>query len=341
MGFWLDLAGFSARALILALAVGGVLVAALLAARRGRGEPAPTVEIVDLNERYEDMERRAAEAALDRKAFRLWTKARKAARKAGRAAELDGARDDGAPDAGPGSEILQGRPRLLTLDVSGDPRGGGLETLGLRVSAALALARPGVDEIVARIESPGGAVTAYGAAASELLRVRAAGVRLVACVDQVAASGGYMLAVCADRIVAAPFAVVGSIGVVAPAPNLNRLLKRFDVDYEELTAGAYKRPLSLLGPNTEEGKRHFVEKLEATHDAFKAFVKRQRPAMDMERVANGDFWYGEEALALGLIDGLSTAEDYLYARRNEARLLAITAKRREKGLRAVLKRLGA
>ena len=148
--------------------------------------------------------------------------------------------------------------------------------------------------------------------------------QLTICVDQVAASGGYMMACVADRILAAPFAIVGSIGVVVQAPNLSKLLKKNDIDYEEITAGEYKRTISLFGEVTPAGREHFKEKLDAIHGAFKRFVALNRPKVDVDRLGNGDIWLASEALALGLVDELSTADDYLFRMRKSARLYEVS-----------------
>ena len=168
-----------------------------------------------------------------------------------------------------------------------------------------------------RIESPGGTVTGYGLAAAEILRLRQHKIKVTASVDQVAASGGYMMACAADRIVAAPFAVVGSIGVVAPVPNLHRLLKKNEIEFEEMTAGEFKRTVSVLGEITPEGREHFRGKLDATHEAFKAHVQECRPNMDMAKVANGDHWLAREAIGLGLVDELMTGDELLFRARDE------------------------
>lgn len=158
---------------------------------------------------------------------------------------------------------------------------------------------------------PEGWFTPTGLAASQLERIRKHGVPLTICVDKVAASGGYMMGCIADRLLAAPFALVGSIGVVAQLPNFHRLLKKHEVDYEVFTAGEYKRTLTLFGENTDHGRKKFVEELEDTHTLFKEFVAEYRPALNLEEVATGEVWFGKRALSKGLIDGITTSDDYL------------------------------
>jgi serine protease SohB len=198
----------------------------------------------------------------------------------------------------------------------------GVASLREEINAITAVARP-EDEVVVRLESPGGAVPHYGLAAAQLARLREKKVKLTVCVDRVAASGGYMMACVADHIVAAPFAIVGSIGVVAQVPNLNRLLKKHDVDFEEMTAGEYKRTVSLFGEITEKGRQKFGEQLEETHTLFKDFVKMQRPSLDIAAVATGEYWLAKRGLELGLVDQLSTSDDYLLSRVGDAHLYQV------------------
>ena len=174
-----------------------------------------------------------------------------------------------------------------------------------------------------RLQSSGGTVTGYGLAAAEVSRLRDRKIKVTVSVDQVAASGGYMMACAGDKIVAAPFALIGSIGVVAQAPNLHRLLKKNDIDFEELTAGEFKRSISVLGEITPAGREHFLGKIEDIHTAFKNFVAERRPAADIAKVANGDVWLASEAVSLGLVDALSTGEDLIFRLKDEARLFEV------------------
>lgn len=202
------------------------------------------------------------------------------------------------------------KKKVYVLNFDGDINASQTENLREEITALLQTATA-QDEVVCKVESPGGVVHGYGLAASQLLRIRERGIPLTVCVDKVAASGGYMMACVANRIIAAPFAIVGSIGVVAQVPNLNRLLKKHDVDYKEYTAGEYKRTVSLLGEITPKGEEHFMERLQDTHVLFKSFVHQFRPQVDLSKVATGDYWFGEEAKLLGLVDELKTSDDYL------------------------------
>lgn len=201
--------------------------------------------------------------------------------------------------------------KIFVLDFKGDIQASAADTIREEITLILATAKAGHDRVVVRLESPGGMVHGYGLAAAQLVRLRDAGFNLTICVDKVAASGGYMMACIANEIISAPFAVVGSIGVVAQVPNFNRLLKQHNVDFEMYTAGQYKRTVTMFGENTPEGKAKFEEELQQTHALFKHFVERYRPSLNVEQVATGEHWYGEDARALNLVDKLQTSDEYL------------------------------
>ncbi|MDA9256459.1 protease SohB [Pseudomonadales bacterium] len=202
------------------------------------------------------------------------------------------------------------KDRTFVIHFDGDTAASGVDFLSVEISAVLTMAGAN-DEVVICLESPGGMVHSYGLAASQMMRIRNKGIPLTAIVDRVAASGGYLMAAVANKILAAPFAVIGSIGVVAQIPNLHRLLKKNDVDVEVLTAGKYKRTLTLLGENTDEGREKFREELEDVHALFQEFVAENRPELDIKAVATGEAWYGKRALELNLVDGLATSDEYL------------------------------
>ncbi|MGJ7456980.1 protease SohB [Halomonas sp. RA08-2] len=228
------------------------------------------------------------------------------------------------------------KPIAWVIDFHGDIRASATGRLAEEVSALIEAADNG-DEVIVRLESAGGLVHAYGLAAAELDRLREAGLRTTVCVDKVAASGGYLMACGADQLRAAPLAVVGSIGVVAQVPNVHRLLKRHDIDVEVLTAGRYKRTLTVFGENSEEGREKFVDELEGVHELFKRHVAERRPALDIEAVATGETWYGRDALEQGLVDALGTSEAYLVERMKDARVIRLRLEPR----RRLADRLGA
>jgi serine protease SohB len=208
-------------------------------------------------------------------------------------------------------EKQQAEPiNAYSIRFKGDIQASQVTYLRQEVTAILSVAKPG-EEVIISIESPGGAVSGYGLAASQLIRLKDAGLKLTACVDQVAASGGYMMACVADRIIAAPFSIVGSIGVLSQVPNIHRLLKRFDVDVDVLTAGKHKASMTLMGENTEEGKQKHIEDLSAIHDRFKALVGFHRKELNIEEVSEGDFWLAEDAIELKLVDEIQTSDSYI------------------------------
>lgn len=315
-GLLADYGLFLAKTLTVLAAV--LLVIAAVVAARARLRPGEEghIEVRKLNERFDAMRDALRAASLEPRELRRRLKEEQKAGKARRKA----ARDPAAAAK---------RRRVFVLAFHGDLRAHAVEALREEVSALLCQAGEG-DSVVLRLESGGGLVHAYGLAAAQLARIRDRGIPLTACVDKVAASGGYLMACVADRIVAAPFALLGSIGVVAQIPNFHRLLRRNDVDFELLTAGEYKRTLTVFGRNTEAGRQKFVAELEETHALFKHYVQRYRPALDVERVATGEAWFGQRALELGLVDALGTSDTLLQEAAADADLLEIRYVERKK-----------
>lgn len=166
-------------------------------------------------------------------------------------------------------------------------------------------------------------VHGYGLASSQLDRLRDANIKLTVSVDKVAASGGYMMACIGEKIIAAPFAIVGSIGVVAQLPNFSKLLKKNDIEFEQLTAGEYKRTLTMFGENSDKAREKFQLELEETHVLFKDFIHEHRAELDLEKVATGEHWFGKQALELGLIDAIQTSDDYVTQACKHREVLAI------------------
>ena len=220
------------------------------------------------------------------------------------------------------------QPRVFVLDFDGDIKASDTDPLRRSITAVLSVADPERDEVVVRLESGGGLVHSYGLAAAQLDRIRSKGVPLTACVDKVAASGGYMMACVADRIIASPFAILGSIGVVAQLPNFHRFLKKNDVDFEVLTAGEHKRTMTVFGENTDKGLQKFLEDLEDTHVLFKEYVGERRPAVDISAVANGDIWFGKRALDVQLIDEIKTSDEYLIEACDRADVVSVAYQRK-------------
>ena len=202
------------------------------------------------------------------------------------------------------------KPKAFILDFIGDIKASAVPSLREEVTAILDIAKRN-DQIVLRLDNHGGVVHEHGLAASQLARIRQKKIHLTVVVDKVAASGGYLMASVANKIYAAPFAILGSIGVIAQLPNFNRLLDNYGVDFEQITAGQYKRNVTMFGKNTDEDREKLKDQLEEIHELFKSSVNEYRPQLDLERVATGEHWYGSKALELGLIDEIKTSDELL------------------------------
>lgn len=283
---------------VVAIAVIVMLIVNAAQRKRQRGE----LRVTNLSEQYKEMKDDLATALMDGHQQKLWHKAQKKKQKLEAKAAKAKAKQ--------GGNAATEKPRAWVLDFKGSMDAHEVSALREEVTAVLAAFKP-QDQVVVRLESPGGVVHGYGLAASQLQRLRDKQIPLTVTVDKVAASGGYMMACVADKIVSAPFAIVGSIGVVAQIPNFNRFLKGKDIDIELHTAGQYKRTLTLLGENTEEGRQKFREDLNETHHLFKHFVQQMRPVLDIEQVATGEHWYGQQALEKGLVDEINTSDDVI------------------------------
>lgn len=301
---------FLAKTITLVVAILVVVGFVIASAQRGGGREKGRIVVTRLNERYEDMQHILREAVLDEKDLKETEKKKKKEEKAEKKRKKSNS----------GTE--ERKPRLYVLDFDGDIKASATEDLREAITAVLSLAES-KDEVVVRLESPGGMVHSYGLAASQLARITQHQIPLTVCVDMVAASGGYMMACVANKIIAAPFAVIGSIGVVAQLPNFHKVLKKHDVDYEIFTAGEYKRTVTMLGENTDKGRRKFIEDLEDTHVLFKDFIREHRPAVDVETVATGEIWFGKRALERNLVDAIATSDEYLTSRLGQADILTV------------------
>lgn len=221
------------------------------------------------------------------------------------------------------SDTDESKPRMFVLDFDGDVHASDVEGLRRCITAVLSSATK-KDEVFLRLESPGGEVHSYGLAAAQLRRLKEADIKLTVGVDKVAASGGYMMACQADEIIASPFALLGSIGVVAQMPNINRLLKKNDVDIELHTAGKYKRTLTMLGENTDEAREKFQQEIEDIHVLFKDWVSDARPVLDIEKVATGEAWFGIRALENKLVDQLKTTDSFLVSAKSNYDIYSVS-----------------
>lgn len=314
MEFLTDYGLFLAKIVTLVVAVVIVISVILSAAHKNKaGDDEGELRVKRLNERYRKLRETLESRLLEASERKSWLKALKKEKKA----------EKKARKASSETQTDTNRPRVFVLDFDGDIKASDTDGLRRSITAVLAVAEPGRDEVVVRLESGGGLVHSYGLAAAQLDRIRDKGVALTACVDKVAASGGYMMACVADRIVASPFAILGSIGVVAQLPNFHRFLKNKDVDFEVLTAGEHKRTLTLFGENTEKGRQKFLADLEDTHGLFKDYVSERRPSLDVQAVATGDIWFGRRALEVNLIDEIRTSDDYLIEACDRADVVSI------------------
>ncbi|TBR44986.1 protease SohB [Marinomonas agarivorans] len=294
MEFLIEYAGF----LLKLVTVSIIVVLSLAGIFSGKGkEKKGELKVVKLNEEYDKLKEQLQTQLIDKKVLKQQKKEQAKKRKQEAKAKKKNADETD-------------KKRLFVLDFTGDINASATENLRREVTALLTVAKSD-DEVVLRLESGGGVVHGYGLAASQLQRIKDAGLSLTICVDKIAASGGYMMACVADKVIAAPFAILGSIGVVAQMPNIHRLLDKNLVDIELHTAGKYKRTLTMLGENTEEGREKFKQDLEDTHVLFKDFVGKARPIVDIETVATGEYWFGTKALEKKLVDEISTSDAYL------------------------------
>ncbi|SEL39775.1 serine protease SohB [Atopomonas hussainii] len=297
----IEYAGFLAKTVTVVIAI--IVVLSMAAALRMRGREQGSLQVSKLNDFYDDLRDELKEQVVDKAELKAERKAEAKAEKARKKAAKKG-------------EVDEVKSRTYVLDFDGDIKASAVDQLRHEVSAVLSLARS-EDEIVLRLESPGGMVHGYGLAASQLARIRSAGVPLTICVDKVAASGGYMMACLGQRILAAPFAMIGSIGVVAQVPNLHRLLKKHDIDYDVFTAGEFKRTVTVFGENNDKGKEKFQQDLEDTHEQFKSFISQYRPQVKIDQVATGEVWLGQVAVSQQLVDEVMTSDEYLTRRAKE------------------------
>lgn len=284
---------FAAKAMTLVIAVLVLLAGILSLSKKGKAK----LDIQSLNEHYDEIKQLMSQEIKGSKIKNTLSRKEK--------------------------KLKQERPSLFVMDFNGDIKASQVDQLREEITAILSVAKEG-DEILVRLESPGGAVNGYGLAASQLQRVRDKNIPLAVCIDKIAASGGYLISCVANQIIAAPFAIIGSIGVVAQLPNFHRWLKKHDVDVELITAGEYKRTLTLLGENTEKGRKKFQEDIEIIHQAFRNYVFQHRHEIDIEKVSTGEHWLALDAFNLKLVDTLQTSDDYLIEKMDHFNIFKIS-----------------
>ncbi len=283
-----------------------ILVAGIIAiSSKGKQQSKNKITIKKLNKKYKQLRKTMQSAILDKKTLKQTVK-------------KDKKQQDKSKE----------QRNIYVINFDGDMRASAGTALREIVSAILTVATV-KDEVVINIDSAGGLVHNYGLCASQLKRLRDRNIPLTATVDKVAASGGYMMACVANHIIAAPFAIVGSIGVLAQIPNFHRFLKNHKIDFEQMTAGEYKRTLTMFGENTSKGKQKMQEELEEMHLLFKNFISENRSKVNIDNVATGEYWYGIKAFELNLIDEINTSDDYLLTASEQANIYELNYKQKK------------
>lgn len=286
--FFAEYGLFLLKALTIVIAIVVVIGVAASTGRKGNQDH---LEVENLNKRFHSLAGALREGVLSKSERKQLAKKEKKQEKAA-------------------SKAPSTKPRSFVIDFKGDLKATAVASLREEVSAVLEVAGKD-DEVIVRLENHGGVVHEHGLAASQLARIRDREIPLVVCVDKVAASGGYLMACVASKIYAAPFAILGSIGVLAQIPNFHRMLDSHGVEFEQVTAGKYKRTVTMFGQNTDEDRAKLKQELEDVHTLFKAAVHKFRPQLDLETVATGEHWYGAQALELDLADELKTSDELL------------------------------
>jgi len=294
---------FFAKTLTVVVALLVAIIGAIALISRQKHESKECLIIKNINDKYESMAYTLKQQILGKDELKKLTKEHKARQKKKTTSGENG--------------------RVYLINFEGDIKASAVSALREEITAILTVVTD-KDEVFLRLQSAGGMVHAYGLASSQLMRIKEKNITLTIAVDKVAASGGYMMACVADRILAAPFSILGSIGVVAQIPNFNRLLKKHDIDLELITAGEYKRTLTLFGENTDKARRKFGEEVADTHELFKQFIADNRPQVDIKNVATGEHWFGTRALDLKLVDELKTSDDWLLEQSRDKALFEVT-----------------
>lgn len=206
--------------------------------------------------------------------------------------------------------VQEGAHNVFVIDYVGSMMASEVVYLTAKIDAIILKSNKD-DEVVINITSPGGAVSGYGLVASQIKRLKTAGLKITATVDTVAASGGYMAAVVSDEIIAAPFAMVGSIGVVANVMIYEELLKNIGIQTNVYTSGDSKRTVvPSRVPNAEEEAK-LEAQLEEIHSRFKDHVLSFRPDIDEDKVFTGQAFLAADAINFGLVDKIGTSDELL------------------------------
>lgn len=299
MELFFDLLAFSLKALILVISILMTVAGIIAISAKCKGKDKGKLQIDKLNENYTSMQRSIEKITLPKKELKEKLKADKQLKK------------KSTP-----------RNRIFLINFKGDIKATSVESLRNEITSILQVSKP-TDEVVLKLESPGGVPHGYGLAASQLSRLREQHIPLTICIDKVAASGGYMMACVANKILAAPFSIIGSIGVIAQMPNFHRFLNKHDIDFEQHSAGEYKRTITLFGEITDKDRKKFKEEIEEIHFFFKEHIKTYRPQVDINKVATGEYWLGSKALELNLVDQVSTSDNYLFEKQKDTDIIQV------------------
>lgn len=310
---------FLAKAVTFVITIIAILIAIIALTSKQKTKKGE-LEVVDLSEQINDTKKSIIEQLLTSSQLKAKHKEDKKALKAKQKEEKESAKKESQPQA---------KPQLYVIDFKGSIDAKEVASLREEITAIVSVASE-KDEVFVRLESGGGMVHGYGLAASQLQRLKDKNIPLTIAVDKVAASGGYMMACVADKVIAAPFSIIGSIGVIAQIPNFSKLLKKHDVEFEQLTAGQYKRTLTMFGENDDLGREKFKQELEETHQLFKHFVSEHRPQLNIDKIATGEHWYGTQALDLELIDKIQTSDDYLLEQLESKHIVQVQYKKSKK-----------
>jgi serine protease SohB len=295
---------FTAEAIIVTLLIIFILLAFFTILAKGKEKNKGKLIVKNLNKKYEDDAETLLTETLTKKQLKVFLKKKKAEEKARQKDET----------------VMK---HIFVLTFNGDMKASAVSSLSEEITAVLNVATP-VDEVVLRLDSAGGVVHGYGLAAAQLMRIRAQNIPLIITIDKIAASGGYMMACVANKILSSPFAIIGSIGVMVQLPNFHRLLKDKHIDFELHTAGEFKRTITLFGENTEEGREKLQHEIEDIHVLFKNLIQEYRQQIDINKVATGEHWLGQQALTLDLVDEIKTSDDYLFEQAKTAKIFEVS-----------------
>ncbi|MDD9960208.1 MAG: protease SohB [Gammaproteobacteria bacterium] len=322
MEYLIEYGMFLAKAATIVVAI--VIVVGTIAAAGSKQKKAGKkgfLKVTRLNDHLDEMRDAMRETVLDKDHLKLAHKEEKKQAKADKKDKKAKLKQEQKQKEVDGAEDNR-KPRVYVLNFKGNIAADAVASLREEITAVISMAENS-DEVILRLESPGGMVHAYGLASSQLLRIKNAKIPLTICVDKVAASGGYMMACLADKLVAAPFAIIGSIGVLVQLPNFHKVLKKHDVDYEQISAGEYKRTLSVFGEITQKGRDKVQEDVENIHDIFKSWVKDHRPSIEIDKISTGETWVAMQAKERYMVDEIKTSDECLVAACNDAEVFEV------------------